>query len=236
MHRHIHRRGTLAAALVAVTAFVLSGCTEGGPDDARPDRVMRIEATPCDRPQPRLGAGTEVADGIVLTAAHVVDGDLRELLVDGEPASVVGIEVSSDLALVAFGGSLRALPSWDLTAAHDIGPGPIEIVTTDGSIVAGLVRTLTLRVEDVSAGRTVEREAIELDVVVEEGDSGSPVVDGQGRLLGVVVLRRPSASVSYASRVPAFDDLLDSGLYQELLTSSTAAANDRSLAGSDPCT
>jgi S1-C subfamily serine protease len=224
-------------AVVCVAALsTLIGCDQAGTESVPTIQVTRVEATGCDRPQPRLGVGAVVADGVVLTAAHVVEGDLRELRVDDEQASVVGLDVESDLALLALEGAHDAEPSWNVAPASAGVPGPVDILTPDGAIRTELARTLTLRVEDISAGGTTERAALELATVVEEGDSGSPVVDAGGRLLGVFVLRRPSTGVSYASRIPAFTDLLDTTLYQEVLSASAPNADGGSFARESPCT
>ncbi|MET0911538.1 MAG: serine protease [Ilumatobacteraceae bacterium] len=209
------RWSTAALGLVvgSTVAFV-AAC--GGDDDAPPLAVVTVEATGCDRPQPRFGAGTFVADGVVLTAAHVVEGDLRDLTVGGAPAAVVGLDIGTDLALVALVGAADDTADWSVTAADDVAPGPVRIVTPDASTEAELLRTLTLRVDDISDDTVTERAALEVDVVVAAGDSGSPVVDADGDLIGVVVLRRPSTGVSYASVVPVFSQLLDQALYQDI--------------------
>jgi len=184
--------------------------------------VVAIEATACDRPQPRFGVGTFVADGVVLTAAHVVEGDLRELRVGDVPAAVVGLDAQSDLALVAIPGASAATPAWTVAVHDDANPGPVRILTMEGSAEATLIRGLTLRVDDISDDTVSERAALELDVVVGPGDSGSPVIDADEELLGVVVLRRPATGVSYASAVPRLTELLDRALYQAVRRSPLA--------------
>jgi S1-C subfamily serine protease len=206
-------------SVVAALASLASGCADDG-GAATAVQVAGVEAIGCDRPQPRSGVGTFVADDMLLTAAHVVEGDLRDLRVGGAPAVVVGIDHRTDLALVAIVAGHddsigdRESPRWVVTPPSDFSPGPVRVVTPEGSSDVTLLRTLTLRVKDVTADTTAERQALELDVVVDEGDSGSAVVDADGNLLGVVVLRRPAAGVSYASAVPSFAELLDPDLYQ----------------------
>jgi S1-C subfamily serine protease len=215
------------ALVIAVAAGM--GCSEHGGASTKVE-VAAVDAIGCDRPQPRSGVGTFVADGIVLTAAHVVEGDLRDLRVGDAPAAVVGLDVRTDLALVAVLEQIDVdnAPGWDISVTTDPAAGPVTVLTTDGSVEAELGRTLTLRVDDLSDDTLTEREALELDVVVDEGDSGSPVVDGDGNLLGVVVLRRPASGVSYASVVPPLDELVNPVLYQEVRAGP--------LARSQPCT
>jgi len=117
---------------------------------------------------------------------------------------------------VAIPGASAATPAWTVGAHDDVSPGPVRILTPDSSAEATLIRGLTLRVDDISDDTVSERAALELDVVVGPGDSGSPVIDADDRLLGVVVLSRPSTGVSYASAVPPFPELLDQAVYQEV--------------------
>jgi len=205
--------GLALASLIAV----VTGCADA--DDARPVEVAGIEAVGCDRPQPRYGVGTFVADGLVLTAAHVVEGDLRDLRVGGAPAEVVTLDLRTDLALVALldrpDEAPGSTPEWTAPVTDDVAAGPVHIVGPAGATEVELIRELTLRVDDISRDITSERDALELDAVVDEGDSGSPVVDAGGRLIGVVVLRRPSTGVTYASTVPAFAELWDRSLEQD---------------------
>jgi S1-C subfamily serine protease len=205
-----------AATLVLVLPLLFGACRGADGDRATPVDIVEVEAIGCDRPQPRRGVGTVVADGVVLTAGHVVDGELRDLRVDGQPAAVVGMDAESDLALVAVTGHLDPTPSWRFGPPVDVDPGPVSVRTAHRTVDAHLNRALTLRVEDITAHSTTQRGAFEIDVVVDPGDSGAPVIDTDGHPIGVVVLRRSSVGVSYASRLPALSELLDEGRYQEL--------------------
>jgi S1-C subfamily serine protease len=219
MHRGRAAAGAIITIMMILAIVVIAAALGDGGSPVAIE-VALVEAVGCDRPQTRSGVGAFVADDVVLTAAHVVEGDLRELRVGETSAVVVGIDTRTDLALVALIDRDSTvdgdLPRWIVTPHRDASPGPVQVVTPEGSTDITLVRRLTLRVEDITADTTVERRALELDVVVDPGASGSPVIDANGDLIGVVTLRRPSTGVSYASAVPAFTDLLDSATYQEV--------------------
>ncbi len=193
----------------------------GSPAAGPPARVVVVESQPCRTPQPRLGVGIMLTDGIALTASHVVDGATRTVELDGVDATVVAESARLDLAVVASrsadAGTIHAAAAWldsidtatdgPRTSLAQVDHGTATILRPAGPIVADVTRTLTLRVDDVSAGLVVEREAIELGLLVEPGDSGAPVVDPDGNVIGVVVLRRTATNVSYATRIPELPEL-----------------------------
>lgn len=177
-------------------------------------RVVGLEAQGCDRPQRRLGQATVLGDDLALTAAHLVDGPLRSLEVNGQPASVVAIDDRLDVAIVSTArlGTVPATPRPARPASVDDVPGAVDIVLDSAVIEANVVRVLTLRVNNLTDGVVHERPSLELDVVVQPGHSGAPVVDATGRIVGVVVLSRASTGVSYAAAFESIDELLETML------------------------
>lgn len=228
-----------ALTIVLAGAALSSGCAHDAPDAspfgqaagstpvtstesqnriAEP-HVVEVASQGCERPRTRRGVATFVADGIVLTAGHVVAGDLRRLEIDGLPGRVVAIDERRDLALVQVDrhdrrpidgrpiDDVRSSVIERLRAAGDVigtpVPGESTMMGPGGTSVVNVTRVLTLRVDDLSAGMLHERDAIELDRLVDRGDSGTPVFDATGRLIGVVVLRRAGTGTSFASVPPA---------------------------------
>lgn len=173
--------------------------------------VAHVAAQPCDHPRPRLGVATYLSERVLVTAAHVVDGSLRRLEIDGRRAAVVALDPSRDLAIVRLDRSDASdgdRPAPVRFATTEPAPGrPVTIHTADGPIDATVLRVVTLRVDDVSAGRQHERRSTVLDTLVRPGHSGAPVLDADGGLVGVVVLRDRAAGTSFASLAPRAVDL-----------------------------
>jgi S1-C subfamily serine protease len=176
----------VAAALVAL----IGGCTDDGPV-ARPT-VVGVAAEPCTTPNRARGLGVVVADGLVATAAHTVDGPLRDLTVDGVAATVAAIEPRTDLALLAV--ALEAAPAELSTDAATAA----VVLRPDGTTPVQIVRTGTLVVHDATDRARYEREVHTFTPGVEQGTSGAPLVDADGRVLGVVVLDSRDHDVGYA--------------------------------------
>ena len=147
-----------------------------------PSRPSRARGPERDR-----GLGVVVADGLVATAAHTVDGDLRALTVDGIPGSVVALDPRTDLALVR--ADLDAEPvAW---AADDVDPmGAATLHLADGPHEVEVVRSGPLVVEDATDRATYRRLVHTFTPGVAAGVSGAPLTTPDDLLLGIVVLDR----------------------------------------------
>jgi S1-C subfamily serine protease len=139
------------------------------------------------------GTGFVVSkDGYIVTNAHVVEGAKTATVKFGEDkaidAEIKGTDVNSDLAV------LKVDPK-----AHDL--TPLELGSTTGlkvgdPVVAignpyGLDRTLTTGVVSAKA-REIKglnnfpiKDVIQTDAAINKGNSGGPLIDASGRVVGV---------------------------------------------------
>jgi S1-C subfamily serine protease len=148
-------------------------------------------ATACDRSQE--GSGWVLAPGVVVTNAHVVAGVSQpHVRVGGEgrtyDGDVVVFDPVRDLAVIDVDGlSAPALPRAD------------DLERGDGAVVAGFplngpyrldaarVRdVITARGEDIYGRKPSVRQVYSLFARVQPGNSGGPLLDPQGRVVGVV--------------------------------------------------
>ena len=189
MHRPPARRPRLVAGALILGA--LAGCRDDGPVDAAP-RVVAVAAQPCRRPTRDLGVGVVVADGVVLTAAHTVDGARRAVTVDGRPATVVALDPRTDLALLSADVSGPSVDPRPLTAAA------ARVATTGSSATVRVIRTGRLIVHDATTGARSERDVHTLRPALPRGTSGAPLLDARDRLVGLVVLDNRTDGTAYA--------------------------------------
>jgi S1-C subfamily serine protease len=135
---------------------------------------------------PEVATGVAAGDGRVLTVAHALSGR-HAVTAAGRPARVVRVDRRLDLALLEVPG-LRA-PA--LRFGRDA--RRVALVVVRGRrprMVSGSIRRHVLvRWRDQPGDPPRDRPGIELAASVEPGASGAPVIDGDGRLLGVLYAR-----------------------------------------------
>jgi S1-C subfamily serine protease len=139
------------------------------------------------------GSGFAIGDRRVVTNQHVVAG-AEEVAVRlrgrRTRAKVLGSDPSTDLALLrlrpAQARRVEALPLGD---SRDVRPGDAAVVIGNPlglarTITAGVVSAIDRRI-DAPDGFPI-RDAIQTDAAVNPGNSGGPLLDARGRVIGVI--------------------------------------------------
>lgn len=213
-------RRALVAGVVSVVAVVPAGV--GPPGEPRPEpptgpesaAVLEVRAIGPHGTQ--LATGVVVGDGLVLTVAHAL-GDATAIRVGSRPACAVVVDRARDAAVLGVGGlagtpvglAVTAAPgdAWLARPNLDAASGPAAPADVSP---AGIRRRIVARVHEPLDAAIHERAALELATTVTAGDSGAPVLDADGRLMGLVfATSRRHADTSYGVAVDELAPLVE---------------------------
>lgn len=190
-----------------------------GPDPndiPAPFRQFFFPQGPYQRPQPQvfqaIGTGIIISpDGYIVTNNHVVNGakTVKITLHDQKSytAKVVGTDKATDLAVVkidaggltsaAFGDSSQVRPGQQVLAIGD--PLGMDFTVTRG-IVSAVNRSRT-----ASDGSDSRGTFIQTDAPINHGNSGGPLVDARGEVIGVntEMLSESNGSIGIGFAIPS---------------------------------
>jgi S1-C subfamily serine protease len=167
--------------------------------DGLADSVVSIETTVSYRRGPfeaeGTGAGTGVVldDGYVVTNAHVIEGATEvEVTVPGSgatlPATIVGSDPANDIAVLHVDDTSGLVPaslgSADLAAVGDSVVAIGNALALEGglTVTQGIVSALDRSVE--TAEGTLD-DLIQTDAAISSGNSGGPLVNDHGEVIGI---------------------------------------------------
>ena len=138
-----------------------------------------------------LGSGVIYdSDGLILTAAHVVEGteQVTVRLSDGErlTGTVVGASADADVAVIQVDRTDLPAATLALDARPRVGQMAIAVGSPWGltsTVTAGIVSA----VDQTVLGGSVPRSLLQTDAAINPGNSGGALVDRQGRVIGINV-------------------------------------------------
>lgn len=157
--------------------------------------VARISGTAYACGVSMTGSGFVAAPGLVVTNAHVVAGvDTPVVELPGGRATegrMVLFDPVNDLAVISIG----TLPATPLPIADPVAAGTQAVVQgyphggPFTSVSAGVLSAASVPVPDIYDSSVAPREIYALDADVQPGNSGGPLLTGNGDVVGVVFAR-----------------------------------------------
>jgi S1-C subfamily serine protease len=168
--------------------------------------------------QHAIAAGTGMvlsSDGIVLTNNHVIDGATTIGAVSvgtgrAYPAHLLGDDPSADVALIKLDGASGLTPITSSDAFVNAGDPVVTIGNAGGvggapSVTSGIVvgTNQSIIANDPAGGTSEQLDGlIETTATLQPGDSGGPLANGSGQVIGMDTAAsaagQPSPSVSFA--------------------------------------
>lgn len=198
--------GSTAAAPVAVAApnvsnVATSALSVGQIAKAATPGVVEIDSAQSgsSSPFPQSGGGTAEGTGFVydtkgdiVTNYHVVanSSSLRVKFSDGSTykGTIVGTDPTTDLAVVHVDAPASKLVVLSLADSSKVGVGDGVVAIgnpfgLDGTVTSGIVSALNREI--VSPNNAPIEGAIQTDAAINHGNSGGPLLDMAGKVIGV---------------------------------------------------
>src|SRR5712675_613004 len=159
--------------------------------------------------QEGLGSGVVITkDGYILTNNHVVDGadEVKVALSDGREftAKVIGRDPKSDVAVIKV--DAKDLPAVPMADSDKVEVG--DVVLAIGNPF-GIGQTVTTGIVSATGrggaiGLDYE-DFIQTDAAINPGNSGGPLVDSEGRLVGIntAILSRSGGNQGIGFAIPS---------------------------------
>jgi S1-C subfamily serine protease len=226
----IARSGDIAEILKADVPAVVAIVDDGGPDSGG-----------------AAGTGFVISsDGVIVTNNHVVQGanKIQAVFSDGttRSAKIVGHNAPSDLAVLQVDAT--DLPTIELGDSDrvQVGDDVVAIgnalalqggLTVTRGIISGLHREV-----GTNEGGSLE-DVIQTDAAINPGNSGGPLVDAQGRVIGInTAIADPGSAQNVGFAIPisnakAIIDLLREGKQPAYLGVSTLNIDQAKADGHD---
>ncbi len=162
-------------------------------------------------PQEGAGSGFIYDDaGHIVTNYHVVENaeDIQVTFADGVtiPAEIVGADPANDLAVIRVDPTQHSLPPVSLgdSGALRVGQFVVAIGNPFGleqTVTFGVISSLGRVIDSPEGGRFIG-EAIQTDAAINPGNSGGPLLDLNGRVIGVnaqiISPSRANAGIGFA--------------------------------------
>ncbi len=174
-----------------------------------------------ERMQVPAGAGSGIIwdnYGHIVTNFHVINGADNLAVTIGKvtvPAKVIGAEPRKDLAVLAIKSPkalelLKSYTPFELVHINELIVGQKTIAIgnpfgLDHSLTVGVISALGRQVP--GAGGVTIRDMIQTDASVNPGNSGGPLLDSKGRLIGLntAIYSNSGSSAGVGFAVPADD-------------------------------
>lgn len=141
-----------------------------------------------------VGAGSGLvlaSDGLIMTNSHVVAGQpsVTVAMADGQRAlaRVLGDDPHTDIAVLRTDEQLSA-PALEFADSRKLNPGQIAIAIGnplgfDRTVTAGIISATGRSLRAVT-GLLID-DVIQTDAALNPGNSGGPLVDASGRVMGI---------------------------------------------------
>lgn len=179
-----------------------------------------------NKPEQWTGSGFAIQEGYVVTNYHVIDGagkisiqGTKDIFSESVEAQVVAIDKDNDIAILKIKGNVPeiAIPYSIKTFTSDVGEEVwvwgYPLTSTMGDEIK-----LTTGVISSRSGYEGSVTMYQISAPAQPGNSGGPVFDKDGNLIGIVCSKHVEAeNVTYAIKASCLRNLIESSINHDIL-------------------
>lgn len=170
------------------------------------------------------GTGIIISDdGYIITNAHVVEDAEKVIIIDSEmneyDAEIIGADAQTDIAVLKI--EAEDLPACEFGISSDLRIGELAVAignplgfelygTMTSGIISGLNRTITIGENEMTL--------IQTNASINSGNSGGPLIDAYGRVIGITSAKVASTygeglgfAIPIDEALPIVNDLIKHG-------------------------
>ena len=172
---------------IATIPLISADPVQAQSDEATNIRVYKLASPAVVSIQSQRGSGSGSiidAKGLILTNAHVVRGETTVNVILSDKRQFRGVVIAStrnpDLAVIRLEGVTESLPTIQIATSSDIqvGQRAFAIGNPFGRFAGTLTTGIISRID-------LERKLLQTDAALNPGNSGGPLLNGRGELVGV---------------------------------------------------
>lgn len=164
------------------------------------------------------GSGFVISsDGYIVTNHHVIDEatEIKVTMLDGKvyDAELVGSYAAFDVAVLKI--KAENLPYAVIGSSDDLRPGEWVVAIGnphgfDHTVTVGIVSALDRNLSNVDGAEDISQaELIQTDAAINSGNSGGPLIDMEGRVVGINTAIIPYAQgISFAISIDSVKDVI----------------------------
>ena len=155
----------------------------------------------------------------------------------GHEAEIIGLDTNSDIAVLKIDATDVDLTPAEIGSSDDLEMGDTAIVigyplglglSTSQGIVSGLNRTLDM---ELSVGGSASMTLIQTDAAINAGNSGGPLVNSRGQVVGITSSKLSSTSIEGVCFAIPITDIMP--IISQLMNNGYVATPQLGITGSN---
>lgn len=206
---------TVAGVALALGSLVATACGRAPSDEYLQQATVHLRLESCDRGLVNRATGVRIDDGFILSVGHTFANAQGLLIEDhaGQPlaSELVYLDQDRDIAVLRTieSGATPAVSYPSITLDQPGEGAEVRFVGYRDRDKLAIHDATIVRYSRVTFDGEGDRSGIELHATIRSGDSGAPVVNSDGEILGLVFATTTGSDTGWAVASSELRQVLD---------------------------